>query len=155
MASVERKINIQLRKSTHEMLSVLGQKGDTFDGIIRDVLHQRNILLIHHLCGDEVYKDDEQLENRCSEIFRAIGFEICPPYVDNGLNGNGELVYPKFDGLMEWALEMCLDEDLVGSSDRKYTLAELITNVYCLMCDIPAPTWSIGPMVNPFVRLNR
>lgn len=151
----ERKINVQVTKSTHEMLSVLGSKGDTFDEIIRTLLHQRNILMIHHLCGDEIYSDDEQLESKAREIFRIINFEVCPPYVNNGLNGNGELVYPKFDGLMEWALEMCLDEDLVGSSDRKYTLAELITNVYCLMCDIPAPTWSIGPMVNPFVRFTK
>jgi len=155
----ERKINVQLKKSTHEMLSAIGSKGDTFDEIIRTVLHQRNILMIHHLCGDEIYSDDNQLESKAREIFRVINFEVCPPFVDNGLNGNGDLVYPKFDGLLEWAFEMALDEDFVGSAvpsdDRELPLAEAITNVYCLMCNIPAPTWSMGGMLNPFVRFKK
>ena len=34
----ERTLNIQVKKSTHERLSALGRKGDTFDDIIVKLL---------------------------------------------------------------------------------------------------------------------
>ena len=35
----DRKINIQINKSTHSALEKVGRKGDTFDDVIRMLLH--------------------------------------------------------------------------------------------------------------------
>ena len=119
----------------------------SYDDIVTNLIHQRNILMIHSLCQGEVYQNDEQLEAKCSNIMMEIGFTVVPPFQDRDGNWT-EWKSPIH--CLEWAMEMALDEDLIGSTQRELPLGEIVTNVYCLMNDINAPTWSIGAMRNPF-----
>jgi hypothetical protein len=78
-----------------------------------------------------------------------------PPAPDT-LNMNGENWYTNNDYnkaqelYREHIFEMATDEDLVGHC-RNPSVAERITNIYCLFEDIPAPTWAMSVrMKNPF-----
>lgn len=143
----DKKTSITLKGLTKSKLDVLGHKGMSYDDIVNAIIHQRNILMIHSLCKGQKFEDYKQLENVCNDVFDKIEFVLAPPFQDK----NGEWIeWSSFDHCLQWAMEMALDEDLIGSNDREISLGEAVTNVYCLMNDISAPTWGIGAMKNPF-----
>lgn len=147
MNNIDKKTSITLKGSTKRKLDVLGHKGMSYDDIVNNIIHQRNILMIHSLCQGELYKDDEQLEEKCDDVFDRIEFILAPPFQDK----NGEWTeWESFNHCLEWAMEMALDEDFIGSTDREISLGEVVTNVYCLMNNISSPTWGNGAMKNPF-----
>lgn len=147
------KTNIQVSRATRDALASLGAKGDSYDDIISSLLHQRNVFFIHSLCRGQYLSDGVvTLKERCIDVFRTIRFEIVPPYFDGGLNGSNEWKeWDSFEDALEWAVEMATDEDLIGSNNDNLSMGEAVTNVYCLMNGIDAPTWSMGKgMKNPF-----
>ena len=148
-----RKTNISVSVWARDTLASMGRKGDSFDDIVCDLIHFRNIMSIHDIVKNDMkvpaIMSEVDLNSVCRTVFEKINFETVPPFVDNGLNGDGSLKeWESFDQALEWAMGMAGDEDLVGAN-RTPTPAELVTNVYCLMCSIPAPTWNIGAMRNP------
>lgn len=144
---LNKKTSITLNGFTKQKLDVLGNKGTSYNDIIDNLIHQRNILMIHSLCQGEVYENDDQLEDKCNKVFSEIDFIFAPPFQDR----DGNLTdWKSFDHCLEWAMEMALDEDFIGQDDRKLPLGEVVTNVYCLINEISAPTWGNGAMRNPF-----
>lgn len=143
----DKKTSITLKGFTKRKLDVLGHKGMSYDDIVNEIIHQRNILMIHSLCKGQTYEDDDQLRRECDDVFKKIGFILAPQY--KAENGNW-IQWESFGQCMAWAMEMATDEDLVGHNRKELSLGEIMTNVYCLMNDINAPTWSIGAMRNPF-----
>ena len=141
------KTNIQVKRATRNALSNYGGKDDTFDDIINRIIHQRNILAIHEVCrdGDEFSKDSVK------RVFDSIGYKIAETFTE--YRGDGEYYAKPWDSqdqALDWAMEMATDEDFVGSAMREVPLAEKVTNVYCLLEEISAPTWSMGGMRSPF-----
>lgn len=153
---VDKKTSISLKGITKKQLTDLGHKGMSYDDIISDLYHQRNVFMIHSLCRGKHYDEiPSDLEEYCKGIFFQMKFQTVPPYFDGGLNGdNTWKEWDSFEECLHYACEMATDEDLVGSSatqgDRKLSLGEVVTNVYCLMNNISAPTWGNGAMRNPF-----
>lgn len=145
---------ISVKKETKIALENLGKKGETFDDIINMILHQRNILLIHDICGTT---ESENLKENCEIIFKEIGFTNPAPFIDYDENGEEFLnEWDSFTDALNWAVDMATDEDLIGANatndERKLLLAEAVTNVYCLMQGIQAPTWKGFGLKNPFSK---
>ena len=144
---MERKTNIQVKKSTRDALAALGSKDDSYDDIIRRIIHQRNILAIHEVCKDMEDYDKGIIMN----VFDTIGYTIPLTYTsyENGKPYKCDWVTE--ERAINWAMEMATDEDLVGSARESVPVSEKITNVYCLLEEIPAPTWAMSVrMKNPF-----
>lgn len=128
---------IRLSKQTKEILNNLGGKGMSYEDIILNLFHDRNIFMIHNY-----FKDDRDLSNKslAEMCFRDCGIPLPETFNDCGLNGDG--IIPFTEEIFDNCCEMATDEDLVGSN-RNPTDAEIVTNIYCLCWDIPAPTWSL------------
>lgn len=147
---IDKKTSITLKGTTKGFLADIGSKGDSYDDIVMGLLHERNIFMIHSLCKGQTLQEASsliELEDRCKDIFFTIRFERVPPYID----GDGQMVeWESFDDAFKWAIGMGLDEDLIGHNrEDDITMAEAVTNVYCLMNDIPSPTFGNGAMKNP------
>ena len=113
--------------------------------------------MIHELCRGESWGEETNLTEKCKEIFIKIGFIVAPPFWACGLNDDTPHweEWESFDEALEWAIEMATDEDFVGSAvafgDRELPLGEAVTNTYCLINQIDAPTWSLSRgRRNPF-----
>lgn len=140
------KTNIQISRTTRDALADLGSKDMSFDDIVSSLLHQRNMLLIHSLCRGQNLEDYD-LKERCESVFRIIGFRSVPPYSD----GYELKEWDSFESALNWAVEMGVDEDMIGNCRENPPMGEAVTNVYCLMNDIPSPTANpLGAMRNPF-----
>ena len=138
---------IRVSRETKESLNDMGEKGMSYEEIIMSLFHQRNILMIHNFFnGKNLSLDTETLAVEC---FRECNIPLPKTFDDCGLNGVGitKFTYQNFKN----CCEIATDEDLVGSC-RNPSNAEVVTNVYCLCWDIPAPTWSMGRK-NPFAKL--
>jgi hypothetical protein len=144
------KTNIQISRWTKDAIASLGAKADTYDDIVLGLFHQRNILMIHHYCGDKVF-DEEDFGGWVYNCFKDCNIpypEFITSYEDDGT----PKLIPFTDVHILNCEEMATDGDLVGHAvshgDRELSMAEAVTNAYCLMWDAPAPTWSMG-MKNP------
>ena len=140
------KTNIQITRATRNALADLGSKDMSFDDIVSSLLHQRNMLMIHSLCRGQNLEDCD-LKEKCESVFQIIGFRTVPPFS----NGEGFEEWDSFESALNWAVEMGCDEDMIGNCRENPPLGEVVTNVYCLMNDIPSPTANpTGDMRNPF-----
>lgn len=142
------KTNIQVRRATRNLLSSFGNKDDTFDDIINRIIHERNILAIHDVCRNmEEFNKDIVIS-----VFSIIKYTIPATFTEYA--GNGKYFQKPWDSedeALNWAIEMAQDEDFVGSGRESVAVAELVTNVYCLLEEISAPTWNKGlSMKSPF-----
>ena len=135
------KTNIQVRRATRNLLSTYGNKDDTFDDIINRIIHERNILAIHDVCRNvEEFNKDAVLS-----VFSTINYSIPATFTEYA--GDGEYFDKEWDSedqALSWAIEMAQDEDFVGSGRDTIPVAEQVTNVYCLLEEISAPTWAKG-----------
>lgn len=138
---------IRVSRETKSRLQELGVKDQTYDDIIMALYHQRNILAIHEVCKDM----NEWDKSTILQVFDHIGYLIPNTFTD--YNEDGEPFKNEWESkisALEWAMEMAGDEDFVGHN-RKPQTSEYITNVYCLLEEIPAPTWSMSlRFKNPF-----
>lgn len=135
------KTNIQVRRTTRNLLSSFGNKDDTFDDIINRIIHERNILAIHDVCRDV----EEFNKDAVVSVFSTINYSIPPTFTEYA--GDGKYFDKEWDSedqALTWAIEMAQDEDFVGSGRDSVKVAELVTNVYCLLEEISAPTWAKG-----------
>lgn len=145
---IDKKTSITLRGTTKDRLTDLGSKSDSYDDIVMRLFHQRNILSIHSYCGDEKF-DEEDFGAWVYNCFKDCNIPFPRMILDGGLNGTGELI-PFTDEHLIHCESMATDEDLIGHNRLdELTMAEAVTNAYCLMNDIPAPTWSNSAMRNP------
>lgn len=146
MMKPTKRTTIQVSQDCKDALAALGNKGDTYEDIIMDLIHQRNILMIHELCKGQNL-DDFDLKARCESVFHIIRFESVPPFSD----GVELKEWDSFESALNWAVEMGCDEDMIGNCRENPPMGEVVTNVYCLMNDIPSPTTNpVGAMRNPF-----
>lgn len=108
--------------------------------------HELDIVKIFKITNNEA----TDLVAETERVFEEINFKFPTHCYDNSLKGNGELIpYPH---TTESILDIASDEDLIGSSRpfNKVLNSEIIINVYCLLCDIPSPTWRSMQRRNPF-----
>ena len=139
---VDGKTNIQINRTTRAAIAALGGKDDTYDDIIVRLIHQRNILAIHIICKDMEEFDKGIVQN----VFDTIGYTVPSTFVDY----DGTVKEWETDPL-NWAIEMAQDEDFVGAYRENVPVSETVTNIYCLLEQIDAPTWSMSVrMKNPF-----
>lgn len=145
---------IRVSRETKNRLQSIGRKDESYDDIINQLYHERNILAIHEVCKDM----DDFTTSTIYQVFDCIGY-VMPPAPET-LNMKGENWYTGNDYNEAQRLyrnhifEMAEDEDLIGSF-REPPVSEIITNIYCLFEDIPAPTWSMSlRFKNPFARFN-
>lgn len=140
---------IRVSRETKDKLENMGNKGQSFDDIITSLIHQRNILAIHEICrGMEDFD-----KGTVMQVFDYIEYEIPSTCTDYDENGNPIQVEWESNKAIAWAMEMAQDEDFVGNCAENIPVAELITNVYCLLEEIPAPTWSMSlQFKNPFSK---
>ena len=138
---------IRLSKETKDKLEKMGGKGQSFEDIIVGLYHQRNILAIHEICKGMSEFDKSTI----LQVFEYMEYEIPSTYTDYE-NGNPyQCDWVTQERAIDWAMEMAQDEDFVGNCAENVPVAELITNVYCLLEQIPAPTWSMSlRFKNPF-----
>ena len=141
---------IRISRETKNQLQTLGAKGQSYEEIIIMIYHQRNILMIHEICKNMNYPPTTSM---ILQVFDEIGYHI--PNAPETPNLKGETWYTNNDWntaqrmYMNHVFEIAKDEDLVGN--RKPSVAEYITNIYCLFEDIPAPTWNLARR-NPFAK---
>lgn len=137
---------IRISRETKSRLQEMGVKDQTYDDIIMALYHQRNILAIHEICKDI----NECSKSTILQVFDHIGYLI-PNTFTNYKDGVAFKDEWTIDPL-EWAMEMANDEDFIGHN-RQAPVSEYITNIYCLLEEIPAPTWSMSLyMKNPFTN---
>ena len=146
---MDKKTTVQITQASKDALAKMGVKNDSYEVIIMRMFHQRNILMIHHFFkhfdgGD--FADDDVMKN-ATRCFSECNIPAPSEIFDGGLNGTQEMIPFTTEHFIH-CCEMASDEDLTGSSADS-SMAELVTNVYCLAWDIPAPTWSMG-LKNPF-----
>ena len=150
---MKNKINIQITKDLKNNLDDLKVHSREPNGdVVRRIFHERNILWIHLKYGESKV-DMRTFKQDCLKIFDDISFKTAPSFHDFDDEGNPVIKkWDSFESCLDWAIEMGVDEDLIGNgaSVEAVPLSEAVTNVYCLMNDIPAPTWSAGGMVTPF-----
>lgn len=140
---------IRVSRETKSKLEKFGEKNMSFDDIITSLIHQRNILAIHEICrGMEEFDKGTVLQ-----VFDYIEYEIPSTYTDYENGKPYQCEWATEDRALNWAMEMAQDEDFVGNCAENVAVAELITNVYCHLEEIPAPTWSMSlRFKNPFRR---
>lgn len=137
---------IRVSRETKSRLQELGVKGQTYEDIIIALYHQRNILAIHEICKDM----DEWSPSTVIQVFDHIGYLIPETFTNYNEDGEFQDNWASKEDALKWAIEMAMDEDFVGHC-REPSISEYITNVYCLLEEIPAPTWSMSlRMKNPF-----
>jgi len=144
---------IRVSRDTKNKLELLGSKNQSFDEIITSLIHQRNILAIHEICKDM----NALTESIVMQVFEYINYEIPPAPETPNLNGETWYTHHNYtDAQIHYRkhiIEMAQDEDLVGAYREHIPVAEIMTNIYCLFEDIPAPTWNMSlHMKNPFAR---
>lgn len=132
---------IRLDGVLKDKLAEYGGKKDSYGDIILNIIHERDILAIHDYLQDGM---DGDLRDVCKKTFQELNIHPKLWFI----SGDKIDRFPTLDHALEWACEMANDEDLVGHN-RNPSLAEAVTNVYCLLEEIPAPTWSNGAMRNP------
>ena len=148
---------IKVSDITHSHLKRLGRKGQSFESIIVGLIQEHitpymidDIKNIHKLTKGELVlqkseedspvrlMSNEDVERRIREVFSVINY-------DYGIYDDSNLK-PVIEGAM--------DEDMVGSAvafgDRDLPLAEVISNVYCMLLEMPSPTTTGGQMITPF-----
>lgn len=148
---IDKKTSITLNGTTKDLLANIGSKGDSYEDIVLGLFHQRNILMIHRYCGNTLFEDSKvEFTESVDDCFKDCNIPYPQYYLDNGLNGSDELE-PFTEQVAINCMEMATDEDFIGHNRiGEVTLAEAVTNAYCLMYDIPSPTFSYGAMRNPF-----
>lgn len=116
-------------------MNILGEQNRNTEQDLQTILRETN-------------PDSDNLTEETIRIFKLIDFTIPTHCYDNSLKGNGELI--RFTKTIPELIERAMDEDLVGCSREPSEIPnnEIIINVYCLLCDIPAPTWGFA-MRNP------
>lgn len=151
---------IKVSDITHSHLKRLGRKGQSFESIIVGLIQEHiapymadDIKNIHKLTEGELVlqksyvigedspvrvMSNQDIERRIREVFSVINY-------DYGIYDDSNL-QPVIEGAM--------DEDMVGSAvafgDRDLPLAEVISNVYCMLLEMPSPTTTGGQMITPF-----
>ena len=143
---MNKRTSISIDNTTKKMLDDLKiHPREPYKEVISDIIHQNNILKIHLLCADEVCNYDiADLKKRTLDVFKQIGFEKVPP-VYGWVDGEWKLIKNEsFSEALDWALEYAIDEDFIGQYREDLPMGEAITNVYCLMVQIEAPTWSLA-----------
>ena len=147
---------IKVSDVTHSHLRRLGRKGQSFESIIVGLIQEHitpymvdDIKTIHKLTEGELVlqksegdapvrvMSDQELELRVREVFSQINY-------DYGIYDDSNL------GVV---IEGAMDEDMVGSGvafgDRDLPLSEVISNVYCMLLEMPSPTTTGGRMITP------
>ena len=143
---------LRVSRETKSKLERFGRKGQSFDDIINSLIHQRNILAIHEICKD--METDSFTKSTVMQVFDYIGYEIPLTYTEYENGQPYKCDWVTEERAIKWAMEMARDEDFIGAYRENVPVSELITNTYCLLEEIPAPTWSMSlRFKNPFDRL--
>ena len=136
---------IRVSRKTKDKLESLGHKKDTFDSIIMSLYYEHMMTAIaqesNSLLFDPKYDD---IKKTVQFIFTNIDYEIPSTYTD----ADGTVKEWETDPL-DWAIEMARDEDFIGHNNANPPLVMIAVNVFCLLEEIPAPTWSFQRK-NPF-----
>lgn len=140
---------IRVSRETKQQLESLGAKTSTFDSIVHGLYCEHMI----HAIADESSRimfdsKSDDLEKYVKFIFSSVNYEIPSHFTDYDEDGTPIRKEWSKDPV-SWAIEMAQDEDFVGHN-RTPQLAEIVINCFCLLEEIPAPTWGTGARRNPF-----
>lgn len=101
---------IRIKRKTKRQLEAIGRKNDSFDEIINDILHSRNIYEIQEYANN----NSEDLLQETIRVFDAINY-LLPEDIN-----------------LEYAVETIKKEN-------PSTVVEAITEVYCMINNILSP----------------